>query len=161
MGVNLPRPDSLLTVGWIRRAHGLQGEVVVRLSTNRTERLDPGTILFTADGSLEVEASRPNGVDHLVVFAGVADRTDAERLRGSELLAEPFADPEELWVHELIGSTVTDQTGTNRGVVREVEANPASDLLVLDSGALVPVRFITSTERGAVTVDVPDGLFDL
>ena len=42
-----------------------------------------------------------------------------------------------------------------------VEANPASDLLVLDSGALVPLRFVVSAEPGHVTVDPPAGLFDL
>ena len=42
-----------------------------------------------------------------------------------------------------------------------VEVNPASDLLVLDGGALVPLRFVVSTDDGVVTVDPPDGLFDL
>ena len=43
----------------------------------------------------------------------------------------------------------------------EVESNPAADLLVLDSGALVPVVFITAHEQGRVTIDPPEGLFDL
>ena len=58
--------------------------------------------------------------------------------------------------------TITDQHGTERGRVVEIIANPASDLLELESGALVPVRFVTSVDPGArVVVDVPDGLFDL
>ena len=43
----------------------------------------------------------------------------------------------------------------------EVESNPASDLLVLDSGALVPVVFVTGHAPGHVTIDPPEGLFDL
>ena len=40
--------------------------------------------------------------------------------------------------------------------------NPANDLLVLDTGALVPVVFIVGTPSdGVLTVDTPDGLFDL
>ena len=43
-----------------------------------------------------------------------------------------------------------------------VEANPASDLLSLDGGGLIPLRFVTSSEPGVrVVVDIPDGLLDL
>jgi 16S rRNA processing protein RimM len=78
------------------------------------------------------------------------------------LFAEALEDPEELWVHQLIGSRLVDQAGVDRGRVVEVLANPASDLLELDSGALVPVRFVTGVVPGErVDVEVPDGLFDL
>ena len=40
-------------------------------------------------------------------------------------------------------------------------ANPAHDLLELDSGALVPVVFITAAAPGRLTIDPPEGLFDL
>ena len=64
-------------------------------------------------------------------------------------------------MHELVGSTVVLADGNAVGTVTEVEANPAADLLVLDSGALVPVVFITAHEQGRVTIDPPEGLFDL
>ena len=42
-----------------------------------------------------------------------------------------------------------------------VEANPASDLLVLAGGGLVPLRFVVDHQAGVrVAVDVPDGLLD-
>ena len=47
------------------------------------------------------------------------------------------------------------------GTVTAVEANPAHDLLVLDGGALIPIVFVTGHEFGRLTVDVPDGLFEL
>lgn len=134
----------------------------MRLTTNRAERLAPGTVLTTSTGSLEVVMSRPHQDRWCVAFAGVRDREGADALRGTVLLAEAIEDPEELWVHELIGAQVVDQHGTERGRVVEIIANPASDLLELESGALVPVRFVTSVDPGArVVVDVPDGLFDL
>jgi 16S rRNA processing protein RimM len=64
-------------------------------------------------------------------------------------------------VHELVGASVRLPDGTEVGTVAEVEANPASDLLVLDSGTLVPVVFITGQEPGQVTIDPPEGLLDL
>ena len=49
-----------------------------------------------------------------------------------------------------------------RGVVEAVQDNPAADLLVLDSGALVPVVFIVGPPTdGVIRVEAPDGLFDL
>ena len=62
-----------------------------------------------------------------------------------ELEAEPLDDvPDVIWVHELVGATVRDTAGTALGVIASVEANPASDLMVLESGGLIPVRFVTA-----------------
>jgi hypothetical protein len=41
-----------------------------------------------------------------------------------------------------------------------VEANPASDLLVLESGHLVPMVFVVDTAEGRVVIDPPAGLLD-
>jgi 16S rRNA processing protein RimM len=157
-------PD-LLVVGHIRKAHGLKGEVVVRLTTNRAERVFVGAVLMAGGQELLVASSRPKDDDYLVMFEGVSSREAADALRGTELLAPPLDDPEELWIHELIGASVIDQGDVVRGRVVEVLANPASDLLVLDSDALVPATFIIDfdpeNDGGVVRVDVPDGLFDL
>ncbi len=159
--------DDLLTVGHIRKAHGLKGEVVVRLSTNRSERVAKGSTLVVGDRELVVKASRPKDADFLVLFEGINGREDADELRGTELRAEPIDDPDELWVHEVVGALVIDQHGNERGTVVEVEANPASDLFVLDTEALVPANFVTGFEPATddtpaeLHVDTPDGLFDL
>ena len=47
-------------------------------------------------------------------------------------------------MHDLIGSVVEDPDGVELGRVTGVEANPASDLLVLEGGGLIPLRFVTS-----------------
>jgi len=152
---------ELLSVGYIRRAHGLRGEVVVRLTTNRDERVAVGAELLADDQTLTVATSRPNDGDFLVRFDGVNDRNGADALKGTELFAAPIDDPDELWVHELVGCRVIDASGVDRGVVQELLANPASDLLALDSEALVPVRFITDVADRVITVDVPEGLFEV
>ena len=135
--------------------------MIVRLITNRTERVEPGTVLQSKRGPLTVRASRPHQGHFIVQFDGVPDRNAAEELRGLSLLAEPLADPDALWVHELVGATVVDTTGAELGSVTAVEANPASDLLVLDGGGLVPLTFLVSREPGRVVVDPPDGLLEL
>jgi 16S rRNA processing protein RimM len=153
-----------LQVGRVSRAHGLKGEVVVKLTTNRLERLERGAILFAGpeQRALEVASSRPKDKDHLVRFVDVSYRDQADELRGLELFADALEDPDELWVHDLTGSVVVDQDGIERGSVEHVEANPASDLLVLDSGALVPAGFVVEIDdEGRIHVDVPPGLFEI
>lgn len=142
------------------KPHGLRGEVIVELITNRTERLAPGTRLATETGALEVVWSSPHQHRFIVAFAGVADRDGAEALRGVALLADALDDPGELWVHQLVGSQAVDTAGALLGTVVAVEANPASDLLVLDGGGLVPLRFVVSSAPGCVVVDPPAGLLD-
>ena len=153
----------LLEVGRITKAFGLRGEVLVALSSDRASRLHPGSVLDTERGPLTVVSSAAHQDRFIVQFEGLHDRAAAEAWRGLLLRAEPVedADTGALWVHELVGAAVVLPDGTEVGIVTEVEANPASDLLVLDNGALVPVVFVTAHEPSRVTIDPPDGLFDL
>ena len=154
--------ERLLEVGRITKTHGVRGDVLVLLTTERTERLDPGSVLHTDRGDLTVERATPHQGKWIVHFTGLEVREQADAWRGVVLRAEPLDDDEdELWVHELIGATVALPDGSNVGTVEEVQANPAADLLVLDTGALVPVVFITDQRDKTVTIDPPDGLLDL
>jgi len=155
---------NLLEVGRIDKPHGVRGDVVVTLTTTETSRVDPGTRLFTDDRELVVVASRPHQHRWIVTFDGVIGREGAEAVSGSVLRAEPLSgdDPDALWVHELIGSMVVERDGIERGLVTAVQDNPASDLLVLESGALIPLRFVDGRDDdGRLIVDVPAGLFEL
>ena len=177
----------LLEVGRIARPHGLLGEVVVALITNRAERLAPGAELRChwaaasstpgparssgppgASGTaplpngrvVEVRSSRPFRGRYLVEFEGVNTREAADELRGALLVAPAVEDPDALFVHDLVGSEVVEADGTQHGTVVAVQANPASDLLVMEDGNLVPLRFVVGREDGRLVVDVPAGLFE-
>jgi 16S rRNA processing protein RimM len=152
-----------LEVGRVGRAHGLRGEVHVVAVTNRPERFAPGSRLFVGDHEFVVESARASGSGWVVQFAGVGNREAAEALRGMMVYGEALGEaPDgELWVHEVIGAEVRDRAGARIGRVDAVQANPAHDLLVLDTGALVPMVFVVEHEPGVVVVDLPDGLLDL
>lgn len=155
-------PDGLLEVGHIRRAHGLRGEVFVQLTSDADVRVEPGAQLVADGRTLTVETSRIASTGRRVVkFDAIHDRTEAERWTNVTLYAAPLDDPDALWVHELIGARVREVDGTDRGVCVSVVANPAADLLELESGALVPANFVVANADGVITVDVPDGLFEL
>jgi len=176
---DLRRP--LLEVGRIARSHGLLGEVVVALVTNRTERLAPGAELtccpsgagnseqFSAGDRahfspkfrlLKVRSARPFKRRFLVQFEGVHTREAADELRNALLLAPAVEDPEALFVHDLVGREVVETDGTGHGMVVAVQANPASDLLVMEDGSLVPLRFVVGKEKGRLLVEAPAGLFE-
>lgn len=151
----------LLEVGSIGRPHGIRGDVLVRLLSDRDERLAPGEVLRTADGrALTITASRPHQRAHIVSFAGVSDRNAAEALAGTVLMGEPLEDPDALWIHELIGRRLVETDGTERGTVVAVQENPASDLLVTDDDSLVPLTFLVDHSGADLVIDPPAGLFD-
>ncbi len=155
-----PAP-TLLEVGRIGRAHGVKGDVFVHLSTDRTERVAVGGRLFAQGRWLVIIASSRSTDRWRVHFEGIDDRNAAEALTGAVVSAEPIDDPDVLWIHHLIGASVVEVDGTARGHCVAVIANPAADLLELDTGALVPVTFVTGMAAGVVTIDPPDGLFEL
>lgn len=163
-------------VARVGKAHGLRGEVTVRLHTDvPKERLAPGTVLTAeppAHGPLTVTHTRLHNGVWLVTFEQASDRTAAEALRGTRLYAEvDDEEPEgEGWYEsDLVGLSVFDPTGTRIGEVTSLEVRPAQDLLgvrLLDGRtglvpfveALVPEVDVTA---GRVVVDAPEGLFDL
>jgi 16S rRNA processing protein RimM len=171
-----------LQVGRVARAHGLRGGVVVELVSNRPERTRSGAVLVldrsgpaagtepsdpsVPRATLTVISARPlppgggPGSRWLVQFAEVSGREEAEALRGAVLLAPPLGDEDVLWVHELVGCQVVDVAGTLVGTVAAVLANPASDLLELTDGRLIPLRFVTTRHPGRIEVDPPAGLLD-
>jgi 16S rRNA processing protein RimM len=153
--------DGLLEVGRIGRAHGVRGDVFVTLTTDRVERLAIGSRLKAGARWLTVTAASRSNDRWRVHFEGVDDRDSAEALSRTVLAAEPIEDPNALWVHQLIGAEVMEATGTARGRCVAVIDNPAADLLELESGALVPAAFVVSVVDGVVTIDPPEGLFEL
>ncbi len=152
---------ATLEVGRIIKAHGLKGQVLVDLWSDRIERLAVGETLLTGRGPLVVTASAPHQARFIVSFEGVTSREAAERLHGVVLSAPRIDDDTVIWIDQLFGAEVIDAAGVRHGVVVDVEANPASDLMVLDSGSLVPLTFVVSVEANRqVLIEAPEGLFE-
>ncbi len=172
-----------LVVGRVGRPHGIRGEVTVQVRTDDPDlRFAPGSVLATepgARGPLTVAASRWHSGRLLVRFAGYADRSQSEELRGTLLCIDsaevgPAADPEEFHDHELIGLDVLTVAGEPVGVVSDV-LHHGQDLLVVqpqegrpagkNGGVLVPFVAAIVAEvdiaAGRLVIDPPPGLLDL
>lgn len=155
----------MLEIGRVVRPHGLRGQVAVELWTNRPERMDPGAEMAVGGRALVVQSASRQADSGgrqrwIVTFEGVAGREAAEALRDAVLEAPPLDVEGALWVHEMVGAELYDGAGEPVGRVEAVEANPASDLLVLDDGRVVPLTFVGRDGAGRLTVDGPPGLLD-
>jgi 16S rRNA processing protein RimM len=166
-----------LVVGRIGRAHGIKGEVTVEVRTDEPEvRLGPGAVLTTepaSTGPLTIETGRVHSGRLLLRFAGVRDRTGAEALRNTLLIAEVDPeelpeDPEEFYDHQLMDLDVVLTDGTEVGRITEITHLPAQDLFIVErpDGSEVMVPFVEEivteidlAEQRAV-IDPPPGLID-
>lgn len=170
-------PTRQLVIGRIGRPHGIRGEVGVEVRTDDPDaRFASGTSLLTDPperGPLRVDATRWHSGRLLVNFAGVADRTAAEALRGTMLLvdvdeSERPDDPDEFYDHQLVGLRVVSTAGDDVGEVTEVLHLPAQDVLAIKrlDGAEVLVPFVkelvptVDLAASRLTVEPRPGLLD-
>ncbi|WP_405011418.1 ribosome maturation factor RimM [Kitasatospora sp. NBC_01539] len=166
-----------LVVGRIGRAHGIRGDISVEVRTDEPElRLGPGAVLLTdpaSAGPLTVESGKVHSGRLLLRFVGVKDRTEAEALRGTILIAEVDPedspdDPDEYYDHQLIGLDVVLSDGTLVGELTEVLHLPYQDLLTVTrpDGTEVLVPFVEQIvptidlEEQRAVITPPPGLID-
>jgi 16S rRNA processing protein RimM len=135
-------PPALLRVAHVRRVHGVRGEVRVEPLGGDLGRFAPGTALVgERDGRpLTVAASRSlDGDDILLTFAEMPSREEAAALCGDYLCvqrSEARALPDGEWfIWQLVGLHAVTDGGEDLGVVRDVEEQPASAVIVVDAGA--------------------------
>ena len=135
-----PGGEPPILVGVIARAHGLGGEVVVDAYSDAPERFQPGSVLTAAfptgkTASLVVANMRPFQERLLVQFEGVATRTEAESLRGADLLiarSEVKPLPEgQYYRFELVGLAVKSRAGEPLGEVADVFSTGSNDVYVV------------------------------
>jgi 16S rRNA processing protein RimM len=153
--------SGALEVGRIAKSHGLKGDVLVSFTTDLIqERTAAGAEWQVNDTTYTVVSARPHQKYMLVQLAEVQGRESADALRGKLIYAEPLGESDMVFVHEVIGATVVDQHGVAHGQVVAVIDNPASDLMELADGRLIPFAFLVDQTGSIVNVDVPLGLLD-
>lgn len=170
------RDEELILVGFVARAHGLRGEVVVDVFSDTPERFAEGRTLTARapDGAtreVRIAGSRPFVERLLVRFEGVADREAAGAMRGTELLV-PRSEvaplpPGQHYRFQLLGLRVRTRAGEDLGVIEDVFGTGSNDVIVVrgpEGEILLPmldtVVLEVSEERGEMTVEVPPGLLD-
>jgi 16S rRNA processing protein RimM len=169
-------PVDRVVVGAVRRPHGLKGEVLVEVLSDRPERFAPGAELELVQGErrrvVRVVAARAQGDSLRVAFEGVADRDAAETLRDARLeiarTAVPPAEEGEYYHFELLGCRAFDEREGELGeVVDLVESGAGLLLQVARPGGgrlLLPfvAEFLVRVDREARRIDwrLPEGLVE-
>lgn len=173
------RPDlpERVLVGVIRRPHGVRGAVVVEVLSDHPGRFAPGSALGATapDGRtrrLEIESATPFAGGLRIVFAGVANRDEADALRGARLEVERTEVPPppagSHYLFELVGCRAFDRAAGELGKVVDAVEDGGGWLLVVErSGGgrlLLPYveKFVTRVDSAAGRIDweLPEGLIE-
>ncbi len=150
----------------VGKPHGLDGSVHV-VGADRPELLASGSVVTVAGAPREILRRAGTPARPIVRLAGCDSRSDAEALRGAELLVPKAAagalDEDEFWADDLVGCTVVDGPA-EVGVVRRLLAYPSCELLEVERAAgggelLVPMvrDAIRSLDLDARRIDVSLG----
>lgn len=164
-----------IPVGYVRRPHGIRGDVVVRgLVDDAEHKLVVGASFMTNEDPpvrLTIAAVAPLKTDYRIHFEEVADRNRSEDLKGIQITV-PSTDRRQLeddewWPEDLVGCVVVDTEGTEVGAVREVIIGKAQDRLGVEAkdGSRAEIPFVEALvlkvdiANDEIVVDLPEGLF--
>ncbi|HMJ92481.1 MAG TPA: ribosome maturation factor RimM [Allosphingosinicella sp.] len=130
------RPDDQVALAAVAGAHGVGGEVRLKLFAEGVESLKRHRSVLAGDRRLTLASVKPGGVGAIARFAEVTDRNQAESLRGKLLTVPRSALPPlgegEYYHADLIGLPCESGEGEALGVVVAVENFGAGDLLEIE-----------------------------
>lgn len=136
-GASVVVPEGLVSIGVFVRAHGLRGEMRVKVWNDDSDLLAEieEVSLLSKDGSVRrarLERPRAAGDHWLAGVVGVQDRDAAEAMRGTEILVSredfPELDEDEVYLVDLLGFEVRDGDQV-LGVVEGFFEYPSVDCL--------------------------------
>ena len=159
-----------VTVGQIVNAHGVNGQLRVRVTSDVADRFQPSGIVYINGASFTITASRNfRGDQILLAFKEINDRDQARKSVG-KLLTVPVESspvlPEGEWFHfQLLGLQVIADDGEELGEITEILETGSNDVYVVSQGksqilipALKSVINEVRLDEGVMLVSLPNGL---
>jgi len=164
-----------IAVGVIRKPHGVRGEASVEAWTDAPDRfaeLTDVTLVSPDESSTRaatIESTRPHSGRALIKFAGIDSPEDVALLRDWTIeIDESEArtlEPNEYFLHDLVGLTLVDAAGRERGRVVGTEEGGGALLLNVEHGGRrfdVPfaAEICTNVDLAAkrIIVNLPGGI---
>lgn len=126
-----------LSVGFLRRPHGLHGEMIMDLHTDFPERLRKGRKLFVGEEHKPVtlEAVRRHGNGVLIKFRAIDTPEAVGQFRNQWVYAAmkdlPPLPKGQHYQHELLGINVVDENGNPLGVLEEIMETGANHVYLV------------------------------
>ena len=131
-----------IALGIIRKAHGVRGEASIEVWSDSPDRftdLHAVTLVSPDEDQTRdatIESVRIHAGRALVKFSGVESPEDVQKLQNWTVeIPETDArklDANEYFLHDLVGLTLVDAEGHERGKVVDVEEGAGGMLLVID-----------------------------
>lgn len=161
-------------VGYVRRAHGLRGDVIVRPQSDDPDRFTLGAAFLSDEDPprrLTVAEIREHKEGLLLRFEEVRDRNAADAMRGVTITIAADErrrlEEDEFWPEDLVGLAAVDRLGEELGTINGVISGSAQDRLVVatSSGVHVEVPFVAALvpeidqAASRIVIDPPPGLF--
>ena len=153
--------DNRIALAAIAGAHGVKGELRLKLFSDSVESLSRHATLYIGGVARKLLSVR-DGKMPVARFEGIADRSAAEALRGSlvevDRSALPPLEEGEYYHADLLGLPCADAQGEDRGRVVAVENYGAGDLLEIEGPdgrrSLIPFKpGIADLEGGRIVLD--------
>jgi 16S rRNA processing protein RimM len=161
-----------LAIGFLRRPHGVQGEMIMDLHTDFPERIKSGRKVLIGEKRQPhtFDTVRPHADSLLVSFRGVDTPEDAGKFRNQWVYVKAAEVPPlpegQHYQYELIGLDVVDENGAPLGKLIEILETGANDVYIVQDEAgkeiLLPaipsVILNRDMERRLLTVHLLEGL---
>ena len=161
-----------LVIGYLRRPHGVQGEVIMDLHTDFPERIKSGRKVLIGEKHHPhtFDTVRPHGDGLLVSFRGVDTPEDVGKFRNQWVYIKASQVPPlpkgQHYQYELIGLDVVDENETPLGKLVEILETGANDVYVVrdESGKEILLPAIPSVilnldmDRRLLRVHLLEGL---
>jgi 16S rRNA processing protein RimM len=126
-----------LVVGFLRRAHGVQGEIIMDLHTDFPERFRSGRKLFVGEehNVMTVENVRSHAQGLLIKFKGIETPEETARFRNQWVYIKATDAPPlpegQIYQHQLFGFQVVDENENLLGELVEIIETGANDVYVV------------------------------
>ncbi len=141
-----------LVIGYLRRPHGVHGEIIMDLHTDFPERIKSGRKVFIGEKHQPqtIGGVREHGDGLLVKFRGIETPEDVGRFRNQWVYVKASDVPPlpegQHYQYELIGLDVVDEDGNPLGKLEEILETGANDVYIVksDSGKEILLPAIPS-----------------
>jgi len=126
-----------LVIGYLRRSHGIHGEIIMDLHTDFPERIKAGRKIFIGENHQPhtLGGVREHGNGVLVKLRGIETPEEVGRFRNQWVYVKstevPALPEGQHYKHELIGLTVMTDDDTKLGLLNEVLETGANDVYVI------------------------------
>jgi len=162
--------NDQIIVGCVIRAHGLDGQLRVKVLSDVPQRFDPGGVVYIGGASFTIAESgffRHGQI--LLRLSGIEDSAAAQKM-AEEMITVPAAAapplPEGEWFHfQLLGLRVLTDQGEDLGEITDILETGSNDVYVVSEGkseilipALKSVINEVKLDDGVMVVSLPDGL---